>query len=332
MFAIETVTLAAGQQLPLTVANTTDHLDPDCFKQPTKGYHTGIIYDAQSGQVAPRTAVVIQSGRTVLFTVRVRLSQELQDGPIVLLTDKIGSTWYLSYEFGTNLDPDIVVFNMMIVYSDGPGVWNPGSLLGATQFYDYSLKYNTASSTPSFVLLNPSNPDTIPALNTFSNYGGCFQLSALLDADRNFKQSGAITLVNCYDQAGAGELAASFGVNYDCITWEIRQAYAYISKKTELVGWGHCINPHFDKNPPNKVLGEKDTAGQHFASHAFLSWDPEFGSSSAFYLDKTNPTTYTDVNMLVLDACAGPHLGNETRGVWVIPTSCPPGYTDKSRY
>ncbi|CVK87800.1 uncharacterized protein FMAN_05350 [Fusarium mangiferae] len=418
MLTIETVTLAPGQRLPLTVANNKDHHDLDCFKQPTKDYDTDILYDAQSGQTAPRPVVAIQSDRTVLFTVRVRVPQELQHGPIVLSTDKSGSTWYSSYDFGTDPDPDIVVFNMMIVYRDGPGVWNPGSLLGPTQFYVYNypgdsmtpvlcqeqpakvpmelyflsnelpsyfssgvpllllqiflgaavqqnitnvqqwmalvvkichgsakpitgepantqdhwLKYNTAGGAPSFVVPNPDSPDPIPVLRLFNNYGGCFQLSAWLDAYRNYKQIGALALVNCYDQAGAVELAASLGVNYDCIAWEFHQTYGYISKKSELVGWGHCNNPYFDKNPKNKVLGEKDTARQPFANHAFLSWNPEFDPSSAFYLDKTDPSTYTDVNMLALDACAGPHLGNETRGVWVSPTSYPPGYTDNSTY
>ncbi|KAF5647037.1 solute:Na+ symporter SSS family [Fusarium tjaetaba] len=418
MLAIETVTLAAGQRLPLTVANTKDHHDLDCFNQPTKDYDTDILYDAQSGQAAPRPVVAILGDRTVQLTVRVRVPEELQHWPIVLSTDQSRSTYYSSCDFGTDPDPDIVVCNMMMVHSDGPGVWNPGSLLGPTQFYvsyapgdimepvlyreqpakvpmelyllsnelpsyfssgvpllllqmfmgaamqrnitnvqqwmelvvkichgsakpltgepantqDHWLKYNTGGGAPSFIQPNKNNPDPIPVLNTYQNYGGCFQLSAWLDAYRNFKQSGALTLVNCYDQAGAVELAASLGVDYDCIAWEFHQTYGYISKTTELVGWGHCNNPFFNKNPKNKVLEEKDPARQPFSNHAFLSWSPEFDPSTAFYLDKTDPSTYTDVNMLALHACAGPHLGNETRGVWVSPTSYPPGYTDNSTY
>ncbi|KAF5662617.1 solute:Na+ symporter SSS family [Fusarium circinatum] len=384
MLAIETVTLASGQRLPLTVANTQHHHDLDCTNQPTKDYDTDILYDAQSGQTAPRPAVVIPDDRTVLLTVKVRVPQELQHGPIVLSTDQSRSTYYSSCDFGTDPDPDIVVCSMMVV---GPGAWNPGSLLGPTQFYVYNypgssmspvlyqeqpakvpmelyllsnelpsyfdsgvpllllqmfigaatqrnitnvqqwmelvvkichgsaepltgdpantqdhwLKYDTVHGRPSFVKPNENDPDPIPVLNQYWNYG-------------------------------AVELAASLGVNYNCIAWEYHQTYGYISKKTELVGWGHCNHPYFAQNPKNKVLGETDEARKPFANHAFLSWNPEFDPSSAFYLDKTDPSTYTDFNMLALDACAGPHLGNETRGVWVSPMSYPPGYTDNSTY
>ncbi|KAF5708522.1 solute:Na+ symporter SSS family [Fusarium mundagurra] len=418
MLTIESVTLAPGQRLPLIVANTKDNQDLDCFGQATKDYDTDILYDAQPKQTAPRPAVAIEGDGTVLFTVRVRVPQELQGHPIQLSTDKTGSTWYSSYDFGTDPDPDIVVFNMMRVYNDGPDYMNPSSLLGPTQFYVYNypgdsmtpvlcqqqpakvpmelyflknelpsyfssgvpllllqmfigaakqqsittvpqwmelvvkichgsakpltgdpsntqdhwLKYNTASGAPSFVQPNYDNPDPIPVLNSFNNYGGSFQLSAWLDAYRNFKQHGALSLVNCYDQAGAVELAASLGVDYNCVAWEFHQAYGYISEKTELVGWGHCNNPYFNKDPKNKVLGEKDTARQPFANHAFLSWNPEFDPTGDFFITNKDPSAYTAVNMLALDACAGPHLGNETRGVWVSPTSYPPGYTDNSTY
>ncbi|KAF5536402.1 hypothetical protein FMEXI_10348 [Fusarium mexicanum] len=418
MLAIETVTLAPNQRLELIVADTQDHHDLDCTNQPTKDYKTDILYDAQSGQTAPRPAVAYVGGDTVQFTVRVRVPQEIQNSSLELSTDKTGNTWYSSYDLGTDPDPDIVVFNMMIVYREGAVAWNPYSLLGPTQFYlyqypgsslkpvlcpeqpakvpmelyllsnelpsyfdsgvpllllqmfigaatqknitneqqwmelvvkichgsakpltgepanteDHWLKYDTVNGRPSFVKDNPEDPNPIEELHLYWNYGGCFQLSAWLDAYRNFKQIGALSLVNCYDQAGAVELAASLGVDYNCIAWEYHQTYGYISKKTELVGWGHCNHPYFAQHPENKVLGETDEARKPFANHAFLSWNPAFNPPEDFYLAKTDPSAYTAVNMLALDACAGPHLGNETRGTWLSPLSYPLDYTDNSTY
>ncbi|KAF5632672.1 solute:Na+ symporter SSS family [Fusarium sp. NRRL 52700] len=421
MLAIETVTLAPGQRHKLTVANTQDHHDLDCTNQQTKDYETDILYDAQSGQTAPRPAVANMGAGPVLFTVRVRVPQEIQDGSLELSTDKTGNTWYSSCDLGTDPDPDIVVFDMMVMYREGTAdaaLWNPCSLLGPTQFYlyqypgsslnpvlcpeqpakvpmelyflfyplpsyfepgvplllvqmfigaankrnitnvqqwmelvvkichgsakpltgdpsntqDHWLKYDTINGQPSFIKANGNDPHPIEELHLYWNYGGCFQLSAWLDAYRNFKQIGALSLVNCYDQAGAVELAASLGVNYNCIAWEYHQVYGYISEKTELVGWGRCNHPYFEKNTENKVLGETNEARKPFANHAFLSWNPAFNPAEGFYLAKTDPSLYTAVNMLALDACAGPHLGNETRGVWVSPLSYPIDYTDNSTY
>jgi len=135
MLTIETVTLASGQRLPQTVANTKDHQDLDCFRQETKDYDTDILYNAQSKQTVPRPAATIEGDDAVLFTVRVRVPQELQGQPIQLSTDNAGSTWYSSYDFGTGLDPDIVAFNMMRIYHNGANYMNPQSLLGPTQFY-----------------------------------------------------------------------------------------------------------------------------------------------------------------------------------------------------
>lgn len=207
---------------------------------------------------------------------------------------------------------------------------------GAAETENHWLKYNSYGGAPSFVTENLDGSNPIPVLYQFNNYGGFFQLSAWLDAFRNFKeQEDSLTLVNCYDQAGAVEVAASLGINYNHIAWEFHQTHGYISTDAELVGWGPCNHPYFDRDPKLKVLGETDPKRKPFTNHAFLSWSPNFNPTIQFYKVKTDPSAFTDCTMFAIDACAGPHLGNEPRGVWVDPLSYPnpstypDGYTAK---
>lgn len=198
----------------------------------------------------------------------------------------------------------------------------------ASNTENHWLKYNSYGGAPSFVTENLHGPKPIPVLFQFNNYGGNFHLNAWLDAFRNFKHIGSPSLVNCYDQAGAVELAASLGLDFNHIAWEYHQTYGYISSEAELVGWGPCNNPYFNRNPKRKLLDETDPKRQPFTNHAFLSWSPEFNPTDAFYQSKIDPSTFTKPTMNAIDACAGPHLGNEARGVWVDPLS----YPDSSKY
>ncbi|KAH6952231.1 hypothetical protein DER45DRAFT_636550 [Fusarium avenaceum] len=70
-----------------------------------------------------------------------------------------------------------------------------------------------------------------------------------------------------------------------------------------------------------------------FANHAFLSWNPTFNPDADTFSESYNPFNFTE--FLAIDACAGPHLGDQERGSWVSPTSYPDsfvypeGYTSK---
>ncbi|KIL88514.1 hypothetical protein FAVG1_08596 [Fusarium avenaceum] len=170
------------------------------------------------------------------------------------------------------------------------------------------LKYNTVSRGCSFISANWQNPAGLKTLYQWPNHGGRFNLDAWLNAYRSFKKQGALSLVNCYDQAGAVELAASLGVSYKSIVWEL------------------CNNPYFKKEPKNKILDPMDVNRRYFANHAFLPWNPTFTPDADTFSEPNNPSIFT--GFFAIDACAGPHLGDQERGSWVSPTS----YPDSSVY
>lgn len=92
--------------------------------------------------------------------------------------------------------------------------------------------------------------------------------------------------VNCYDQAAAIQaLAGAMGVKLD---WIFLDPYGWI-KPTSLVGVGLCNNPFFLSNGSKKLMGADDADRTGFGNHAFA----RLGSG-------------------ILDACAGPHTGNES--------------------
>lgn len=116
-----------------------------------------------------------------------------------------------------------------------------------------------------------------------SGTGGAFQLGAYLTA--------AKPVVNCYDQAGAVQsLCGALGV---VASWFFLRPYGFIHT-TQLVGVGACNNPFFSNNGSSPTVGVNDRKRSAFANHAFA------GLAGA-----------------VLDACAGPHTGNEDRGQYV---------------
>jgi hypothetical protein len=116
-----------------------------------------------------------------------------------------------------------------------------------------------------------------------SGTGGVFQLGAYLAA--------AKPVVNCYDQAGAVQtLCGALGVP---TTWFFLKPYGFIHT-TQLVGVGACNNPFFSNNGSSPTVAVDDRQRSAFANHAFA------GLSGA-----------------VLDACAGPHTGDDDRSQYV---------------
>jgi hypothetical protein len=113
-------------------------------------------------------------------------------------------------------------------------------------------------------------------------YGGKFSLYAYL---RKF-----LTTVNCYDQAAALQaLCGALGIK---LRWLFADPFGFI-KVTNLIGWGKCNNPFF-RNPTNnknKIVARNDPKRSLFGNHAFCG-----------------------LGIYVLDACAGPHCGDEMRG------------------
>jgi hypothetical protein len=200
----------------------------------------------------------------------------------------------------------------------------------SSQTEDHWLKYDSFHGDPSFI---EANGEQLPGMQYF-NYGGSFKSAAWLDAYRNFQSQGVLTLVNCYDQAAAVEVALSLGMDYNKLAWEYHRKFGFISQKTKtkLVGWGLCNSPYFKQIKANKVVEEQSTARTWFNNHAFLSWSPDFDWSNVIAGQEGNPDLDIGVTMYAIDACAGPHLGNEPRGVWVDPAQLPPNYADGSTY
>ncbi|RYF46562.1 MAG: hypothetical protein EOO38_13880, partial [Cytophagaceae bacterium] len=67
-------------------------------------------------------------------------------------------------------------------------------------------------------------------------------ISAWLDAYRNWKTHNVFTKINCYDQAAIAEVALCLGISHKQIHWEYNQVYGFINGG--LVGWGHVNNPY----------------------------------------------------------------------------------------
>lgn len=112
-----------------------------------------------------------------------------------------------------------------------------------------------------------------------SGSGGTFKLKDYLAA--------AARVVNCYDQAGGVQaLCGAVGVD---TTWYYLDPYGFINT-TNLVGVGNCNNPFFLSNGSSAVVPADDPKRTAFGNHAFCGLAGK-----------------------VLDACAGPHTGTETK-------------------
>jgi hypothetical protein len=121
--------------------------------------------------------------------------------------------------------------------------------------------------------------------------GGSFQLGDYLVRKFPF--------ANCYDQAGAVQtLAGCLGV---IVNWLYLAPFGYI-KPTRLLGYhGMCNNPFFllddpasGYTPSKKMVPQNDSKRTAFGNHAFCGFRSK-----------------------ILDACAGPHIGNEDKPQYV---------------
>jgi hypothetical protein len=99
-------------------------------------------------------------------------------------------------------------------------------------------------------------------------------------------------ICNCYDQAAAVQaLSLALGAP---VEWVYMDPYGFI-KATDLVGVGRCNNPFYKLDVTKKVVPFDSPDRTAFGNHAFAGLPSE----------------------KVLDACAGPHTGDETREKYV---------------
>jgi hypothetical protein len=93
---------------------------------------------------------------------------------------------------------------------------------------------------------------------------------------------------NCYDQASAVQVfAGAVGCASD---WLFLQPFGYINV-TNLIGVGVCNSPFFGADTSLQLVAPHDPRRTSFGNHAFVGVT---GSK-------------------IVDSCAGPHLGNESR-------------------
>jgi hypothetical protein len=162
-----------------------------------------------------------------------------------------------------------------------------------------------------------------------TGYGSAgFNLGAWLDSYRNWVKNKLTQSINCYDQAGITELALCLGILHTQLNWEFHQVYGFID--SYLVGWGPCNNPYFEGKTAGCVLGQKDPKRQPFRNHAYLSWSKEKSLSVEEYEDYNEKMknvknhkeyvqkaaefeTKNSVTLLMVDSCAGPAVGDESR-------------------
>lgn len=96
---------------------------------------------------------------------------------------------------------------------------------------------------------------------------------------------------NCYDQASAVQaFCGAVGITQ---SWLFLNPFGYINP-ANLLGVGMCNNPFFDGNGSQPVVADLSPQRTAFGNHAFV------GHSSK-----------------ILDACAGPHTGNEDAAAYV---------------
>lgn len=122
--------------------------------------------------------------------------------------------------------------------------------------------------------------------------GGLFKLKAFLDK--------VISVCDCYDQAGAVQtLLGAVGIKVD---WLYMQPFGFINI-ARLAGRGKCNNPFFlsESGEPYvaaKIVPKNDPKRTGFYNHAFCN-------------------TKKGRRIVILDACVGPHLGDESEEQYI---------------
>jgi hypothetical protein len=145
---------------------------------------------------------------------------------------------------------------------------------------------------------NPPSYDTLVGAPHFVTFSGqpVFDYVRLNYTAYLAAQKDPTAVCNCYDTAAIVQYLVQYSVS-------IPVGYAYIEPfgylaPTPLIGVGQCNNPFF-KNAnynSNPVCGETDNRRSAFGNHAFANLDSM---------------------QTVADACAGPHLGNETQAQYL---------------
>jgi hypothetical protein len=230
--------------------------------------------------------------------------------------------------------PGVWVEALRLVCLRGPvtgvGVKEDVRAVGSITRYchtDHKMRYDTVEGGPKFGV---------------GGRGGDFQLWDYLHRAR--------TTVNCYDQAGAVQsLSGCLGI---FPTWIYMDPYGFI-QQTNLVGVpGGCNNPFFDdwRNTRTPLTAQNDPRRSGFGNHAFIehgSIGPSLGAAigvgaaagavgggvigaiagagvGALIGALAGATVGAVIGAIValsaesggyiLDACAGPHMGTESRG------------------
>ncbi len=160
----------------------------------------------------------------------------------------------------------------------------------------------------------------------------------------------ATNVVNCYDQAGAVQaLSGCLGIRP---TWIFLEPFGFIHE-TNLVGWGLCNNPFFGGNVALQIVGKNVATRTEFGNHAFIEYgsvEPSLGAAIGIgavagavgggvigaivgggvgalvgvlvgaavgALIGAAVALAAESGGYILDACAGPHLGTESRTQYV---------------
>ena len=138
----------------------------------------------------------------------------------------------------------------------------------------FGLTYDTSYGAPAYTL----------GINDTTNTVDEFKLMFFMEKNRG-------NTVNCYDEASAVQsFCAAIGIGTQ---WLFCEPFGFITT-TNLVGVGSCNNPFFKSNGSSKIVPQNDSKRTGFGNHAFCGIE----------INKQDN---------VLDACAGPHLGNESR-------------------
>ena len=186
----------------------------------------------------------------------------------------------------TRLELFVVLANPSAFYTSG--VWVEALRFDCDKIGVTGMKTNEEVAAKVTTYLHGSHGLTYDTMSGSPAYGvsydgGAFLLDSYLKA--------ALTVVNCYDQAAAIQtMCGAVGV---ALKWYYLEPFGKINT-ANLIGVGSCNNPFFKSNGSTAVVAATDPKRTGFGNHAFGG-----------LTDK------------VLDACAGPHTGTETKAQYV---------------